>query len=259
MSSLNFDAFQFAGRRNQPVDAEYTQGGWTSNGIAFEDYARMSSRSSSVPLRHRRWTPAFAANNEKLQRVLKHRAWLYLHGCLSAATQPGDWKTLNAAATKKALESKVSFSNCAAHKRVENEAHMAAVRRAGGYLQLQSAIAYRAWRLGQDSCAIAETLGMSPMAIRVNLQRICEVARKIGYDTFRRHYSFGRPRPKRNRRPAVTARHDVNPEHIIALYKTGKNVSQIAQAIGYPKNHGNNRVRGILQRAGLYHVKASVN
>lgn len=252
MSSLNFDVFQFAGRRSQPVEAEYTLEGWSSNGIAFEDYERMSSRSSSVPLRHRRWTPAFAASNEKLQRVLKHRAWLYLHGCLSAATQPGDWQTLNAAATKKALElSKVSFSNCAAHKRAENEAHMAAVKRAGGYLALQAAIAYRAWRLGQDSCAIAETLGMSPQGVRVNLQRICEVARKLGYETFGRHYSFGRLRPKRNRRPAV-----INAEHIIAFYKEGKNVSEIAQAIGYPKNHGNNRVRHALMKAGIYKGRA---
>jgi hypothetical protein len=38
---------------------------------------------------------------------------------------------------------------------------------------------------------------------------------------------------------------------IIALYKSGKPVSQIAQAIGYPPNAGNNRVRNILMKAGL--------
>src|SRR5690242_10264590 len=53
MSSLHFDAFQFAARRSHPVDAEYTSEGWTSTGLAFEDYERMSSRASSVPLRHR--------------------------------------------------------------------------------------------------------------------------------------------------------------------------------------------------------------
>src|SRR5262249_335586 len=259
MSSLHFDAFQFAGRRTRPVDAEYTLEGWTSNGLAFEDYERMSSRSSSVPLRHRRWTPAFAASDEKLRRVLLCRGWLYLHGMAKLDSAPSDRETINAAATKKALElTKVSFSSCSVQKRAENKAHVAAVRRAGGYLELQSAIAYRAWRLGQNSVGVAEALGMTPMAVRVNLQRLCEVARRLGYDTFRRHFSFGRLRPKRNRRPAVTARMDVNPEHIIALYKAGRNVSQIAQAIGYPKNHGNNRVRGILQRAGFYHVKASV-
>jgi hypothetical protein len=39
---------------------------------------------------------------------------------------------------------------------------------------------------------------------------------------------------------------------IIALYKAGKNLSQIAQAIGYPKGHGNNYVREVLLRAGIY-------
>lgn len=38
---------------------------------------------------------------------------------------------------------------------------------------------------------------------------------------------------------------------IIALHKEGKNVSQIAQAIGYPKGHGNNRTRRVLEAAGL--------
>jgi hypothetical protein len=38
---------------------------------------------------------------------------------------------------------------------------------------------------------------------------------------------------------------------IIALHKDGKNVSQIAQAIGYPKGHGNNRTRRVLVAAGL--------
>lgn len=38
---------------------------------------------------------------------------------------------------------------------------------------------------------------------------------------------------------------------IIALHKEGKNVSQIAQAIGYPKGHGNNRTRRVLVAAGL--------
>ena len=42
-----------------------------------------------------------------------------------------------------------------------------------------------------------------------------------------------------------------DPSRIVALHKEGKNVSQIAQAIGYPKNHGNNRTRRVLVAAGL--------
>lgn len=43
-----------------------------------------------------------------------------------------------------------------------------------------------------------------------------------------------------------------DPAHIIALYKSGKPVSQIAEAIGYPKNTGHNRTRRVLVAAGIY-------
>jgi hypothetical protein len=41
-------------------------------------------------------------------------------------------------------------------------------------------------------------------------------------------------------------------KRIVRLYKAGKNVSQIAQAIGYPAGHGNNRTRTALEKAGVY-------
>lgn len=36
------------------------------------------------------------------------------------------------------------------------------------------------------------------------------------------------------------------------LYRAGKNVSQIALAIGYPAGHGNNRTRNAFIKAGVY-------
>jgi hypothetical protein len=41
-------------------------------------------------------------------------------------------------------------------------------------------------------------------------------------------------------------------KRIVRLYKAGNNVSQIAQAIGYPAGHGNNRTRTALEKAGVY-------
>ena len=38
---------------------------------------------------------------------------------------------------------------------------------------------------------------------------------------------------------------------IVAMYKSGKPISQIALAIGYPRNAGNNRVHNLLMKAGL--------
>jgi hypothetical protein len=39
---------------------------------------------------------------------------------------------------------------------------------------------------------------------------------------------------------------------IIALYKSGKPVSAIAVAIGFPPNCGQNRTRRVLEQAGIY-------
>jgi hypothetical protein len=44
---------------------------------------------------------------------------------------------------------------------------------------------------------------------------------------------------------------------IIALYKSGKPVSAIAVAIGFPPNCGQNRTRRVLEQAGLYKATAS--
>src|SRR5262245_20214771 len=100
MNDLQFDPHQFAGRRHQPVDSEYTRAGWRTNGIGYEDFSRMEARNSSVPLRHKRWTPAFASSDEQLRRVILRRAWMYLHG----SEQPPeslDWKALSTETTKK--------------------------------------------------------------------------------------------------------------------------------------------------------------
>ena len=43
-----------------------------------------------------------------------------------------------------------------------------------------------------------------------------------------------------------------NVKRIVKLLKAGKNVSQIAQAIGYPKGHGQNRTRAALVKAGVH-------
>ena len=44
----------------------------------------------------------------------------------------------------------------------------------------------------------------------------------------------------------------LNRARIIRLYKSGKNVAEIARLAGYPAGHGNNRVRNLLMKAGTY-------
>jgi hypothetical protein len=48
-----------------------------------------------------------------------------------------------------------------------------------------------------------------------------------------------------------------NVKRIVRLYKAGKNLSQIAQAVGYPAGHGQNRTRAALVFAGVYKKPAS--
>lgn len=43
-----------------------------------------------------------------------------------------------------------------------------------------------------------------------------------------------------------------SPDRIVALYKAGKTVAAIALEMGYPPNAGNNRVRNLLMKAGVY-------
>lgn len=38
---------------------------------------------------------------------------------------------------------------------------------------------------------------------------------------------------------------------IVKLFKSGKRVSEIARAVGYPRGHGQNRVNAALVKAGV--------
>jgi hypothetical protein len=278
MSDLHFDPFQFAGRPHYAVSAEYTRDGWTSTGVDFSD--GMSTQNSSVPRRCKRWTPAFAASPEKLRRVLLQRAWTYLY-CKKPFPATADWKTINAAATKRALKP-FDYKNCPTHKRGENEAHVAAVKRAGGYLQLLAAIAYRAWNLGQDSVAVADSLRINPQCVRQHLSRLCGIARALGFETFKQHHTSGLRRgseavaarkaeltarrearekrtaqeaPRRERKARTSKHSYVNFDHawIIELYQGGvTNLTDLAEQIGFPRGIGQGRCRKVLIDAGVF-------
>lgn len=45
---------------------------------------------------------------------------------------------------------------------------------------------------------------------------------------------------------------DFNPSRILKMFKAGKTVNEIALAIGYPPNTGQNRTRKVLAAAGVY-------
>jgi hypothetical protein len=45
------------------------------------------------------------------------------------------------------------------------------------------------------------------------------------------------------------------PAQIKRQYRAGKTVAEIARLAGYPPNCGQNRVRGLLMRDGIYQTK----
>src|SRR5690349_21235302 len=158
---MNTDT-QFADRREYPVSAHHTNDGWVSRGIAFEDYFRMNTQTHGA--NPKPWVPPFAYNDKQLQHVLLLRAYRYVTGCAYRYGMPQkiDRDFINKLATKKALKGYDISPDAPAIQHQMAEAHRKAVLRAGGYLELHAAIAWRAWRLGNPSTEVAESLGISP-------------------------------------------------------------------------------------------------
>ena len=71
MTSLAFDPYQFANRASHPVSAELTgDGSWSSPGISFDDYSRMTTQRKKSSGERRLPTPEWAVNTEKLREVV---------------------------------------------------------------------------------------------------------------------------------------------------------------------------------------------
>jgi hypothetical protein len=69
-SLLNFDRYQFAGRRIGPVHAEYIAGEIETTGLAYED--RMSTFMGSRPVHRRKGVPSWAINTSELRELITH-------------------------------------------------------------------------------------------------------------------------------------------------------------------------------------------
>lgn len=240
MSNLHFDHHQFE-RRSVPVNGK--------NGISFDDAKRMQTQSRST--KPAAWVPPFAMSDAKLQKVLLVRAWRYVHGsaCRKLIPHPEsiNREEINRAATAKALRGYTIRPDAPAIQHQAHAMHQASVRLAGGFLQLMASIAFRSWRLGMDSVAVAETLGTSPQAVRASLWRFREIAKRLGFDVGPAGSTAGMKRAEMTKRersaPRVSAA-----QRVIALYKAGVPLPEIAVAVGWQRYE--NRVRWLLRSAG---------
>ena len=251
MSSLHFDQHQFE-RRSAPVNGK--------NGISFDDAKFMQTqRHKSKPAA---WVPPFAMNDSQLQKVLLLRAWLYVGRGRSRRKLPDpdsiSREEINRAATTKALRGYTIRPDAPAIQHQAHAIHQAAIRRAGGFLQLLAAIAFRSWRLGMDSVEVAETLGTTPQAVRVYLWRFRDIAKRLGFEVGRAGHTAGMTRKKpsicRRRKPLLHNRlllKKFSRARVVELYTSGLRIPDIAVQMGYQRGHGKNRVRAHLRAAGI--------
>jgi len=157
----------------------------STTGWKFVDNLEMSNRRAAHNFA---FIPPFAFQDEQLKAVLRHRAWRYVH---SNTPIPASWDyaAINLAATKKALRGHEIVGPDQQH--ALQDKHIAAVKRAGSYMALQSSIAWRSWRLGMPSTEVAFSLCVSPWMVRQALRRLRAIAAGLGYECGRRHHSFG--------------------------------------------------------------------
>jgi len=161
-----------------PVSAE--------SNIAYEDFSRMHRENHAT--RQSKWVPPFALNTSQLRRVLLVRCWRYLHNH-TPVPETLDWQEMKKAATAHTLQPHKILPASPLVQKLMHAQHVATVIKCGGYLEFSAAIAYRSWRLGQDSVTVAESLGVSPSAVRVNLSRLKDVARSLGFAVGPEHHT----------------------------------------------------------------------
>jgi hypothetical protein len=160
--ALSFDRHQFAGWQPSHFVKDMTDAG-----LAREDRENIHTERHATRLR--KWIPEWAASDEKLRAVLSARIQCH------------------ATHFRSYLRRGLSGSELAILVR-----HKAAIKRAGSYEALHAAIAYRSFRLGWHSSAVAESLGVTAAMVRMNLMRMRDTARRLGFEENEpQHWSRG--------------------------------------------------------------------
>ena len=191
-NNLSYDAHQFF----RPLRRKEFQGQ-----LSWSDLDRFQTQLRQ-PARNRRWVPAWALNERQIRHVLAQRCWLFAKSGHAGGVPA---HLVNDRAALKALvdafvakqEANINWRKLSLVQQLMHEAHVAAVSKAGGYLELQALLVWRAYRDLDDSKTIAAALGMTNFAVRHSLCRLNSAARLLGYETQPAHWTSGIPRPKR--------------------------------------------------------------
>jgi len=179
-SGLRFDRWQFDGRRARPV-RRYSSRDENVTGLSYEDYAHMGQqRRGGAGALH--FIPDFTQNDKKLRLALAQYAWAYVGsgGTRVPDSLAGDWKALKRFVDARTARGSNLSKDCPAGQRAQYEAFRKSA--SGKWLERLAGVAYRTWRLREDSVAIADALGITPVAVRQIRWRILRTAEALGFD-----------------------------------------------------------------------------
>ena len=186
-----------------PVSAEYTPTGWESPGIAYEDYARMSTQQHKQSGERRLPTPQWAVNDEMLRTLLLHfmerRAYRGAVAHRKKPTGTPEERMQNAQTTIKAQRPEqietigrlcklyISLPPSDAQRfklqiQIESlDTYLRYTEKDGGLASVAS-IVHLYYRAGLDSVGIGQEIGLKPPHVRQTLWRMFETAALLAND-----------------------------------------------------------------------------
>lgn len=170
-----------------PVSAEFTADGWESPGLDYSDYTRMSTHTHKLDSCRQIETPAWALNDHMLRKLLVRccelRAGFYrpqpgsdeirlqrAQHFLEHNVRPRQIATLEGLCRKYVTLKREGQSVRQLEIQIENLDTSLCI--SSRIPTIVAGLAYYYYRLGWDSVAVAQQLGLKPVHVRVWLSRL---------------------------------------------------------------------------------------
>jgi DNA-binding CsgD family transcriptional regulator len=188
------------------------------------------------PGRSKRWIPLFALNDLQLRTVLIHATVGYCFKERAPEEVGCELKYLVEVAKDRVAYHNARLSGL---DRVHSDrlvAHLSAVEASGGYMQLISAVAWRAWRMRWPSPDISAEFGIKYLQVMQILERLVRIARILNFPTYEVGNNPGRRASK------------ANEQNVAEKWSQGLTVAQIMETLGADWQV----VVTILKRLGLH-------
>jgi hypothetical protein len=190
-SGLHFDRCIYDSLRTRMVSAK--------SQLTFTDIGTMHAERRAV--KNGFYIPTFAGNDSKLRLVLAQQAWSFVKQGNSRvpADLVHDFRKLEAMCMAKVASDRTRLEKMSFYDpQYVTLGQNIGLTEKFGYLRLRARVAYLCWRLGWDSCIVAEQCGITPMHVRNILNRLCFTATRLGLETHAPHRTAGKPKASRS-------------------------------------------------------------